>query len=101
MEWLVRMHIKIPPDMGADQKTRLYALEAVYAHQLAANGMLRRLWRVPCGTDNVGLWEAQDATVLHDAIVKFPLFRYMTIDVTPLAFNHNDPGLTSPERNTP
>ena len=55
--------------------------------------LLRRLWRVPGTTDNYGIWEADNPTVLHDVIASFPLFRYMTVEVTPLAVNHNDPAL--------
>jgi muconolactone D-isomerase len=91
-EYLVHMQIRTPPDMPADVHDQLYADEAAYCLSDQVRSKLRRLWRVPCTTDNWGLWEAATPTELHEAIAAFPLFRYMTVEVVALADNHNDPG---------
>jgi muconolactone D-isomerase len=50
-----------------------------------------RLWRIPGRTANWGLWRANDATELHDALISLPCGP-MDIEVMPLARHPNDPG---------
>lgn len=40
---------------------------------------------MPGTTGTVGLYEAADATELHDALASLPMFPWMTITVEPLA----------------
>lgn len=94
MEFLVS--IKIGPLPGAeDNATKLYAAETSRAKELADLGIIRRLWRVPGQKANWGLWEAKDATALHEALTTLPLFPYMDIVVHPLARHASDPLLPS------
>jgi muconolactone D-isomerase len=44
-----------------------------------------RIWRIPGRTANVGIWEAPDATALHDLVSSLPLFPWLDVTVTPLA----------------
>jgi muconolactone delta-isomerase len=39
---------------------------------------------------NWGLWEAEDATALHEAISSLPLWPWMSVTVHPLAVHVND-----------
>jgi muconolactone D-isomerase len=55
------------------------------AKELREAGILIRLWRVPGTRDAIGLYEAEDATVLHDALSSLPLFPWLEISVQPLA----------------
>jgi len=90
MEFLVS--IKITPPEGAEGNTaKLYAAEGLRAKELADQGVIRRLWRVPGEKANWGLWEAEDATALHQAISSLPLFPYMEVKVHPLAEHPSDP----------
>ena len=90
MEFLVS--IKITPPEGADEKTaQLYAAEGIRAKELSDQGLIRRLWRVPGQKANWGLWEAENATALHQAISSLPLFPYMEVTVHPLAEHPSDP----------
>ncbi len=90
MEFLVS--IKIGPVSGnEDSATKLYAAESIRAKELADLGIIRRLWRVPGQKANWGLWEAQDATALHEAISSLPLYPYMDVEVHPLARHSSDP----------
>jgi muconolactone D-isomerase len=43
------------------------------------------MWRVPGRVANVGIWQATDATELHEALASLPLFPYIDARVTPLA----------------
>jgi muconolactone D-isomerase len=43
------------------------------------------MWRVPGRRANVGLWEAADASELHELLSSLPVFPWMNIQVRPLA----------------
>src|SRR4029077_16613656 len=90
MEFLV--HMKVARIEGGDEKERqLREQEAARSRELAKEGLLRRLWRVPGRRENWGIWNADDADRLHDSLSSLPLFRYLTITVHPLASHPNDP----------
>lgn len=85
MEFLVRTVNRIPPETPAEQVGALRQAERVRADELRAAGILRRLWRVPGTRAAVGLWEAPDATALHDAISSLPMWPWMEVSVEALA----------------
>lgn len=90
MEFLVEITLKFPPDMTAGHMQELYDREALRAAELAEAGLLKRLWRLPGQRANIGLWEAPDPTVLHEALMSWPMF--MDIQVQALAVSTKDPG---------
>ncbi|MFI6309857.1 muconolactone Delta-isomerase [Nocardia fusca] len=85
MEFLVRFESSPPADLSSEERDRLRASERARANELRAEGVLKRLWRVPGRRGVVGLWEADDATVLHDALASLPMFPWMDAVVEPLA----------------
>jgi muconolactone D-isomerase len=91
MEFLVRIQVEWPADRDLDELARLMTAERQRANELAAEGRIRRLWRVPGRTANWGVWEAPDATALHEVLTSLPLYRWVTIDVHPLAAHPSDP----------
>ncbi len=91
MEFLVNIEIEWPPDGDESERKRLFAEEVARGQELAAAGIMKRLWRVPGRWANWGLWEAVDATALHDAISSLPLWPWMNVTVHPLARHVNDP----------
>lgn len=91
MEFLVEIEVRWPPDGDKTQKDRLVAAEGRRARELAADGALLRLWRVPGRWANVGLWQAEDATALHDALSSLPLYPWLDVRVRPLARHPSDP----------
>lgn len=91
MEFLVNIEIEWPPDASEADRERLFAAELARGKELAAAGMMKRLWRVPGRWANWGLWEAEDATALHDGLSSLPLWRWMNVTVHPLARHVNDP----------
>lgn len=84
-EYLVEIRVNLPPDLPEHYRVKLLALELARGRELHANGTIRHIWRVPGAIHNVGVWSANDATELHELISTLPLFRYMTVTVTPLA----------------
>ena len=95
MEFLVNIEIDWPPDGDPDRREQLLAAELARGRELAAAGIMKRLWRVPGRWANWGLWEAPDATALHDALSSLPLYPWMSITVHALARHVNDPGATT------
>ncbi|HEY3751578.1 MAG TPA: muconolactone Delta-isomerase family protein [Pseudonocardiaceae bacterium] len=86
MEFLVRQNNRMPTDEASLRlREELRAAERMRAKELREAGILIRLWRVPGTRDAIGLYEAEDATVLHDALSSLPLFPWLEISVQPLA----------------
>lgn len=92
MEFLVSIEFDLPTDLESAELDRLQAAEARQAAVLAADGNLKRIWRVPGRRANWGLWQARDATELHTALTSLPMWPWMEITVHPLAAHGNDPG---------
>ncbi len=91
MEFLVRIDVRLPPDFDETRKQELIRAEAERAKELARRDLVRRLWRIPGRWSNVGLWSAEDASALHEAIASLPLFPWLEVAVTPLARHPSDP----------
>jgi len=95
MEFLVSMHITLPPDLPDDLREGLYRREGVIARDYAARGFITRIWRRLGSTWNWMLWDVRDASQLQELLTGFPLFHYSAgTEVYALAYNANDPGVT-------
>jgi muconolactone D-isomerase len=90
MEFLVHMEVS-GIQAESEAETALREKEVIRAHELAAAGILIRLWRVPGRRENWGIWSAESADRLHDALTSLPLFPFLRITVYPLASHPNDP----------
>lgn len=90
-EFLVRIRNQWPVDGDKARRAELDAAEAARAAELAAEGVIVRLWRVPGRRENVGLWAAADANALHAAISSLPFYPWLDVEVQPLADHSNDP----------
>jgi muconolactone D-isomerase len=85
MRFLVQIHVKLPPTLAASERQQLLAAELDRGRALHAAGAIVDIWRVPGAIRNVGIWEAADATELHELIASLPLYPYLDADVTALA----------------
>lgn len=92
MEFLVRITVTWPPGGDPAEKGQRIKAEAARARELAAEGLIKRVWRIPGRWANWGLWEAPDATTLHEAITSLPMWPYLDVEVHPLGRHPNDPG---------
>lgn len=90
MEFLVHVELDLPSTLTVAQRDELAAAESARAAELRADGRLRRLWRIPGRRANWGLWEAADATELHEALASLPLWPWMDVEVVALAEHPND-----------
>jgi len=91
MEFLVHIEIDWPPGADPAERERLFRAELARGQELSRAGLMRRLWRIPGRWANWGLWEAPDATALHEALTSLPLWPWMSVEVHPLARHVNDP----------
>lgn len=91
MEFLVHMEVA-RMEGGDEREKQLREQEAKRGQELAEQGILVRLWRVPGRRENWGIWRAADCDQLHNALASLPLFPYLTITVHSLATHPNDPG---------
>jgi muconolactone D-isomerase len=91
VEFLVNIEINWPGDADPDVREEIFQRELARGQELARQGTMKRLWRVPGRWANWGLWEAEDATALHDAVSSLPLWPWMDVTVHPLSQHVNDP----------
>lgn len=92
MEFLVRFETALPASFTAERVAELKESERERAMELRRSGALQRLWRVPGRRAVVGLWEAADATELHDALSSLPQFPWMDVHIEPLATHPQERG---------
>ena len=86
MEFLVEIEPGRKPGLEGEAQADLVARERARGRELRASGAIRRIWRIPGRAGaNVGVWEAPDATVLHELISSLPAFPWMDVRVTALA----------------
>ena len=85
MLYHVRMDVRIPHDMDADEKADLVAREKAYAQKVQRSGRWPHLWRVVGEYANVSIFDVESNDALHELLSGLPLFPYMQITVTPLA----------------
>jgi muconolactone D-isomerase len=85
MEFLVQIDVHMPMDLPEAERQDLLDRERALGREYLERGPIKYVWRIPGGYRNVGVWDAEDATDLHDALAALPLFPWMSIEVTPLA----------------
>lgn len=85
MKFLVKIEVDLPPSLSAEERDALLSAELARGRELKGAGSIVGIWRIPGGLRNVGIWEAADASELHDLLVSLPLFPYIAADVVPLA----------------
>lgn len=88
MEFLVQIQVAFPPEMPAEQLADVMAREVARGRELKETGTIVRIWRVPGRRANVGVWQAESADELHEAITSLPAFPWIDARVTPLATHH-------------
>ncbi len=71
------------------------AREAQRAKELAGQGHLLRLWRLPGDSRALGLWRARDPAEMQAIVKSLPLDAWMTVETTPLTPHPSDPGLAA------
>jgi len=93
-EFLTTFTLTIPEGTPAREVDDTDAREADSARELARQGHLLRLWRLPPGGPGaLGLWRARDAAEMQAILESLPLWSWMTVQTTPLTEHPSDPAL--------
>lgn len=93
-EFLTTFTTVVPDGTPRQEVDDRFAAEARRATELAAQGHLLRLWRLPPGGPGaLGLWRVGDADELRTIVAALPLTPWMTTEITPLTEHPNDPAL--------
>jgi muconolactone delta-isomerase len=91
-EFLTMFALIIPEGTPAQEAEDTIAAEADSARELARQGHLLRLWRLPPGGPGaLGLWRASDAAEMQAILQALPLWPWMTVHTTPLTEHPYDP----------
>ena len=80
----VRMDVALPRDLDAEELGTLLATEKARALDLQRKGVWVHLWRVVGQYSNISVFDVSGTDELHDILWNLPLFRFMTVQVTPL-----------------
>ena len=93
-EFLVTFTTGIPPGTPGQVVEDTEAREAQRAKELAGQGHLLRLWKLPGESRSLGLWSAGDPAELQAILQSLPLDPWMTDETTPLTPHPSDPALS-------
>jgi muconolactone D-isomerase len=85
VRFLVEIDVGLPATLAGTERAELLDAELERGRQLVEAGVIRAIWRIPGAIRNVGIWEAADATELHEHLTSLPLFPWLTAEVRPLA----------------
>src|SRR6185437_3209513 len=93
-EFFTRFTLVIPQGTPPAESAERVAGEARRTRELAAEGHLLRLWRLPPGGPGaLGLWRARDAAEMQAILESLPLWSWMIVQTTPLTEHPSDPAL--------
>lgn len=84
MLFQVRMDVSIPRDLAPEEVADIIAKERAYSQELQNSGKWRHIWRIVGEYANYSIFDVKDNDELHQILSGLPLFKFMTITVTPL-----------------
>jgi len=94
-EFLTTFTTTVPDGTPAGTVANTEAREADRARELAAQGHLLRLWRLPGPGHTLGLWQADNMAGMQAILASLPLRAWMSVQVTPLTTHPSDPALAN------
>jgi muconolactone D-isomerase len=80
----VRMDVRLPHDLPAEEAAEILAREKAYSQALQQSGKWRHIWRIAGQYANFSVFDVRDNAELHEILSGLPLFKFMQIQVTPL-----------------
>ena len=93
-EFLTTFAVTVPAGTPTQTVEDTEAREAQRARELAGQGHLTRLWKLPGQGRTLGLWRARDAAGMEEILASLPLSGWMGVQTTPLSAHPSDPALT-------
>jgi muconolactone delta-isomerase len=93
-QYLVTFVVGVPAGTSAEVVDEMFAREAGRAGELAADGHLVRLWKLPGEGRSLGLWQATGPTQMWEILRSLPLAGWLTVETVPLTRHPSDPATT-------
>jgi len=96
-EFFTTFVITVPEGAPGRTVDQITAREALRARELAAQGHLLRLWKLPAQQGrqhSLGLWRAEDPTDMQAILESLPLYAWLSVETTPLSQHPSDPAST-------
>jgi muconolactone D-isomerase len=90
MLFAVKMDVDLPVGMDPGERSDLLAREKAYSHELQRAGKWPRIWRIVGQYSNLSIFDVTDNNELHELLWNLPLFKFMSVEVTPLAVHPSD-----------
>jgi muconolactone delta-isomerase len=90
-EFLTTFTISVPAGVPAQAVDDTAACEARRAKELAGQGHLLRLWRLPGRSRALGLWNAGNPAEMQAILASLPMDPWLTVETTPLSQHPSDP----------
>ncbi|NMD56494.1 muconolactone delta-isomerase [Tsukamurella conjunctivitidis] len=87
------MDVAIPDDVDPAVRAEAIATEKAYSQELQRGGEWVHIWRVVGQYSNISIFDVADNERLHEILWGLPLFKWMTVVVTPLAGHPSDVAL--------
>ncbi|OMQ42756.1 muconolactone Delta-isomerase [Ensifer sp. 1H6] len=84
MLFQVRMDVSIPRNLAPEEVEDIVAKERAYSQEMQHGGKWRHIWRIVGEYANYSIFDVRDNDELHQILSGLPLFKFMTITVTPL-----------------
>ena len=95
-EFLTTLTISVPEGTPGQAVDDIEAREARRAKELAGQGHLLRLWRLPGPSRALGLWNAGNPAEMQAILKSLPMDPWMTVETTPLSRHPSDPAMIIP-----
>jgi muconolactone delta-isomerase len=95
-EFLTTFTISVPEGTAAQVVADTEAREARRVKELAGQGHLLRLWRLPGRSRALGLWNAGSPAEMQAFLKSLPMDPWMTVETTPLSQHPSDPAKIMP-----
>jgi muconolactone delta-isomerase len=95
-EFLTTFTISVPEGTPGQAVDDIEAREARRAKELAGQGHLLRLWRLPGPSRALGLWNAGNPAEMQAILKSLPMDPWMTVETTPLSRHPSDPAMIIP-----
>ncbi len=92
-EFLTTFTISVPEGTPGQAVDDTEAREARRAEELAGQGRLLRLWRLPGPSRALGLWNAGNPAEMQAILTSLPMDPWMTVETTPLSRHPSDPAM--------
>lgn len=91
-EFLTTFTLAIPAGTSARVVDDTKAREARRVHQLAEQGHLLRLWKLPGDGRSLGLWRVRSTTEVEQILASLPLAGWINVETLALSRHPSDPG---------